>query len=157
MANKKYQKGDVIMTNPAEGYYGVAVVLDDAVSIEISPGKMSYPLNHIMTTPLIFTRPITMDDIERKDLIPLIFKVYMVKGDLRYFMYDQICIGIYTNRNKRNHMVIGSIDTTGLYCEPLLWEPMEDRFHLCGDTDWHLGIEAYISYCEDNGVEMKRE
>ena len=74
MVKKLFQKGDVIMTTPEPGYYGVAVVLDDAKPIELSPGRLSYPMNHIMVTPLIFTKPISMDDIANERLEPLIYQ-----------------------------------------------------------------------------------
>ena len=42
MAKNKYslfRKGDVIRTNPQKGFYGIAVVLDDGVKLELSPNK----------------------------------------------------------------------------------------------------------------------
>ena len=42
MVKKLFQKGDVIMTTPESGYYGVAIVLDDAKPIELSPGTLTY-------------------------------------------------------------------------------------------------------------------
>lgn len=154
MVKKLFQKGDVIMTTPAPGYYGVAIVLDDAIPTELSPGRLSYPMNHIMTTPLLFTRPITMEDIDKESLIPLVFSVYFNHNGNRVYMYDEICINIYTNRNKAKFQIIGTVDTSQLYKEPLLWDPQPDRFFLCGDVASHLGREAYIQYCRDNHKEM---
>lgn len=40
MVKRKYyefKKGDVIRTNPEEGFYGVAVVLDDGKSMGFGP------------------------------------------------------------------------------------------------------------------------
>ena len=150
MVKKLFQKGDVIMTTPEPGYYGVAIVLDDAKPIELSPGRLSYPMNHIMVTPLLFTRPLSMADIDGKNLTPLVFSVYFDnEGDL-VFWRDQVCVYIYTNRNKAKFQIIGTVDTSELYTEPLLWEPLNDRFFLCGDVASHLGREAYIQYCRDN-------
>ena len=154
MVKKLFQKGDVIMTTPEPGYYGVAIVLDDAKPIELSPGRLSYPMNHIMITPLLFTRPLSMADIDGKNLTPLVFSVYFDnKGDLAFWR-DQVCIGIYTNRNKAEFQIIGTVDTSELYKEPLLWTPLNDRFFLCGDVASHLGREAYIQYCRDNNQKI---
>ena len=38
---KTFSKGDVIRTNPEEGFYGIAVVLSDGKQLEVAPGKMS--------------------------------------------------------------------------------------------------------------------
>lgn len=54
MAKKKkinFCKGDIIRTNPENGFYGVAVVLNDGVKLELSPGRFSYPMCHIAITP----------------------------------------------------------------------------------------------------------
>ena len=154
MVKKLFQKGDVIMTTPAPGYYGVAIVLDDAIPTELSPGRLSYPMNHIMVTPLIFTKPISMDDITDERLVPLIFPVYFANNGNPIYWRDEVLICIYTNRNKAKLQIIGTVDASELYTEPLLWEPLSDRFFLCGDVKSNLGIEAYIQYCRDNNKEI---
>ena len=154
MAKKLFQKGDVIMTTPEPGYYGIAIVLDDAIPTEISPRRMSYPMNHIMITPLIFTSPPSMEDIVSKSLVPLIFPTYFDNNGNLIYWRDELCISIYTNRNKANFQIIGTVDTSELYTDPLLWEPLSDRFFLCGDVKNHLGREAYIQYCRDNNKEI---
>ena len=154
MVKKLFQKGDVIMTTPEPGYYGVAVVLDDAKPTELSPGRLSYPMNHIMVTPLIFTKPISMDDITDERLVPLIFPVYFANNGNPIYWRDEVLICIYTNRNKAKLQIIGTVDASELYTEPLLWEPLSDRFFLCGDVNNNLGREAYIQYCRDNNKEI---
>lgn len=37
-----FEKGDIIVTEPVEGYYGIAVVLDDGHRLELNPGRYSY-------------------------------------------------------------------------------------------------------------------
>lgn len=154
MVRKLFQKGDVIMTTPEPGYYGIAIVLDDATPIELSPGRLSYPMNHIMITPLLFTEPVSMEDIDKEGLIPLVFTVYFDNNGELVFLRDQVCIYVYTNRNKEKYQVIGTVDTTDLYREPLLWEPLEDRFFWCGHVKNLLGREAYIQYCRDNNKKL---
>ena len=154
MVKKLFQKGDVIMTTPEPGYYGVAIVLDDAKPIEISPGRMSYPLNHIMITPLLFTSPPSMKDIISESLVPLVFSRYFDNKGKLVFWRDEVCINIYTNKNKAKFQTIGTVDTSELYKEPLLWDPISDRFFLCGHASNHLGREAYIQYCRDNNKKI---
>ena len=156
-SNKQFSKGDVIMTNPEPGYYGIAVVLNDAASIELSPGRYSSPMNHIAITPLIFTRPITIDDLDKTELKAMTFKHYWNRTDNEgnpILFGEILCIYIYTNRNKVNLPIIGKIDPSSIYEEPLLWDPHPDRFHLCGDVNTFLGREAYIQFCRDNNKEL---
>ncbi|MBJ2190004.1 MAG: hypothetical protein JFT10_04040 [Muribaculaceae bacterium] len=66
MARKKYslfKRGDVIRTNPQDGFYGIAVVLDDGVKLELSPNKWSYTMCHIAITHLIYDYEVTINDI----------------------------------------------------------------------------------------------
>lgn len=68
-------------------------------------------------------------------------------------MREELCIGIYTNRNKIDLPIIGKLDNTSLlYSEPLMWTPQSDRFFLYGDVKPSLGREAYISWCRQNGI-----
>ena len=156
MKKKLFMKCNVIMTTPAQGYYGVAIVLDDAIKRELSPGRFSYPLNHIAITPLIFTKPISMDNICAQELKPLVFTRYFDKQGETIFWRNEICVHIYTNRNEANLQVIGNIDPSQVCDMPLLWEPQDDQFHFCGDVTGKLGREAYIQYCRINNIDLKR-
>ena len=49
-----FEKGDIIVTEPVEGYYGIAVVLDDGHRLELTPGRYSCPMCHIAITPLLY-------------------------------------------------------------------------------------------------------
>ena len=154
MAKKLFAKGDIIMTTPEKGYYGVAVVLDDAISLELSPGRFSFPMNHILITPLLFTKPVSVEDINIQDLKPLVFTQYFNKDGKRIYWRNKLCIDIYTNRNKAGFLVIGNVDASLIRDIPALsWKPMDDRFHLCGDVASHLGREAYIQYCRNNNID----
>ena len=155
MSKKKYNvfcEGDVIRTNPEPGFYGVAVVLDDGEKIEIAPGKWSYPMCHIAITSLLFQFEISMEDIDVAALKPLTFSRYFSKGEKMIPWREELCIGIYTNRNKVDLPIIGKVDDTSLiYSEPLLWSPQDDRFFLSGDVSSALGRETYINWCRING------
>ena len=158
MSKKKYNafcKGDIIRTNPEPGFYGVAVVLDDGERSELSPGRWSYPMCHIAITPLLFQFEINIEDIDITTLKPMIFSTYHSKDAENVFWREELCIGIYTNRNKIGLPIIGKLDNTSLiYSEPLMWTPQGNRFFLYGDVKSSLGREAYISWCRENGIEL---
>jgi len=153
MSRKKYDyfhKGDIIRTNSEKGFYGIAVVLNNPETIEISPGKLSYPLCHIAITPLIFNYEVTIDELLLIKLKPLVFERNALYQDGNIKLWKiETCIYIYTNRNKANLTVIGNIDTSDIYEGELLFHPLEDRFFICGDVKEDLGREAYISYIRE--------
>lgn len=148
MSKAKYHcfsKGDVIRTNPENCFYGIAVVLDEPERIELSSGKMSYPMCHIAITPLIFQHEVVLAELNLNDLKPLIFQRYFKRDDGRLIPWKtETCIYIYTNRNKEKLPVLGKIDPSSIYSEPLLFTPQEDRFYFCGDIGSQFGREAYI-------------
>lgn len=145
--NGLLRKGDVIRTNPEPGFYGIAVVLSEPEPMELQPQKWSYPMCHIMITPLIFQHEVAMDEIDTDVLKPLIFQQFAQRKDRVHIPWRlKTCIDLYTNRNKSSLPVIGSTDTSGMYEEPLLFEVHENGFHLCGDVTNDLGREAFINW-----------
>lgn len=144
-----FSKGDVIRTNPEEGFYGIAVVLNESQKIEIAPGKMSYPLCHIAITPLIFQHEVILDELDINKLKPLVFDSKFLREDGKTVSWvTETYIQIFTNRNKAHLPIIGNIDPSGIYDGELLFKPQIDRFHFCGDVKAWLGRAAYISYLE---------
>ena len=69
---RTFDKGDIFVTEPETGFYGIAVVLDDGCRIEFS-GRLSYPMCHIAITPLIFNHRPSIDEIDITLLKPLSF------------------------------------------------------------------------------------
>lgn len=159
MAKKKiseFHKGDVIRTNPEEGFYGIAVVLDDGEKQELSPGRWSYPMCHIAITSLLFNYEVCMDDIDTASLKPMSFQTYFKRDDgERVPWREKICIDIYTTRNKANLLVIGNVDPTSIWDGNLSFKPSSDGFHSCGYVSKSLGRVAYISWCRENGIELE--
>lgn len=145
-----FNKGDIIRTNPKDGFYGIAIVLDDAKEIELSPNRWSKPLCHIAITPYIFNYEFELEDIKKLKFEPLIFKQYKLVNDEKVFFCNKLCIDIYTNKNKPNLSIVGNINPTNIYKEELLWKPQIDKFHLCGDPRPDLGLEAYINWDRNN-------
>jgi len=136
--------GDVILTNPKEGFWGISVVLSEK---EKTPERL--PMCHIAITPLLFQHKVKFEEINIPDLVPLVFeRVFSLKGR-EEFTREETCIGVYTRRNKENLEIIGSIDPTLVYNGPLPFEPWSDleiKWPLCGDPDKKLGREAYITW-----------
>ena len=148
-----FSKGDVIRTNPEEGFYGIAVVLNDPRKIEIATGKLSKPLCHIAITPLIFQHKVTLDELVISDLKPLIFnRKYIQKDGKAVPLRKEISIMIYTNRNIADLPIIGNIDSSKIYDGELLFKPQLDRFYFCGEIKPGslFGREAYLSYLEES-------
>lgn len=139
-------RGDIIRTNPADGFYGVAIVLDDGKKVELAPNKWSYPLCHIAVTPCRFDFEFDRQEIINLRLEPLIFQEFQIINNKRTFLRNKICVDIYTNRNKGKLPVIGNINPESVYKEELLWEPQFDRFHFRGDPTSDLGYEAYCDW-----------
>lgn len=154
--SKVFKKGDVIRTEPEPGYYGIAVVLDSPEKQEISPGKYSYPLCHILITPLIFKEKVTINDIELGKIRPLVFRRYYKRCDEKHISWrEELCIYIYTYRNKVGLNVIGNIETAEIYDNNLPFEPQDNMCFLCGDVNAYLGRKAYIAWCRENGVTVE--
>ena len=147
-----FSRGDVIRTNPEKGFFGIAVVLDDGEKIELSDSRWSYPMCHIAVTPLIFQHEVSIEEIDSSNLKPLTFlRNYNLNGNILPYR-EEIMVHIYTTRNKANLPVIGKIDPSDMYREPLMWSPQGNRFFLYGDADASLGREAYLVWFGKNNA-----
>ena len=151
---KLLSKGDVILTNPEEGFWGIAVVLS-----EREKTSEFYPMCHIAITPVISQEEIQFSELDINDLVPLEFdRLYTLEYQKKYkpknfkpFEKKETCIGVYTRRNKANLKIIGKIDPKKIYNGPLPFEPKINSkitWPLCGDTDKNLGQEALIKWKE---------
>ena len=145
---KLLNKGDVIRTNPQQGFWGIAVVLSEK---EKSPER--HPMCHITITPLIYQHKVGLEEININDLKPLVFdRIFSLKGK-EEFSRKEICIGVYTRRYTADFEIIGSIDPSIIYTGPLPFEPWHDlkiKWPLCGKPSEELGREAYINWEREN-------
>ena len=141
-----FRRGDVIRTNPQAGFYGIAVILDDGVRLELSPNNWSYPMCHIAITPLLYDFEVTMKDIDLSQLLPLRFQRCYQLNNTPEFFKEELLIHIFTTRNVVQLPVIGNIDPYNIYRDDLSWKPKRDRFFFCGDVQKQLGREAYIHW-----------
>ncbi|MCK6609298.1 MAG: hypothetical protein L6Q46_13515 [Flavobacterium sp.] len=141
---KLFNEGDVILTNPAEGFWGIAVVLSEREKTE-----NYHPMCHIAITPIIRNHKIEFSELKIEELKPLEFeRVYALKN-VEDFSKNEICIGVYTRRNKENIEIIGSINPKIVYDGPLPFDPWSDleiKWPLCGEPTKSLGREAYITW-----------
>jgi hypothetical protein len=141
---KLFNEGDVILTNPAEGFWGIAVVLSEREKTE-----NYHPMCHIAITPIISRHKIEFNELKIEDLKPLEFeRVYALKN-VDEFTKTETFIGVYTRKNKENFEVIGSINPKAVYDGPLPFEPRHDleiKWPLCGEPTKLLGREAYITW-----------
>ena len=141
-----FKKGDVIRTNPEPHFYGIAVVLDDGVKLEIAPGKWSYPMCHIAITSLLYDFEVTMGDLDVSKFRPLLCnRCYHLKNTPEFYR-EELMIHIYTTRNVAQLPVIGNIDPSLIYQGKLDWKPGPDRFFWCGDISSYFGREAYLNW-----------
>jgi hypothetical protein len=154
---KLFNKGDVILTNPEEGFWGIAVVLSER---EKTPERL--PLCHIAVTPLIFQREVSFSELNLDDFVPLEFeRVYTFEKQKKKpeaFSKTEICIGVYTRINKAKLKVIGSINPEKVYNGDLPFEPLYNlkiTFPLCGHVEkFWLGREALITWKRKNNIPL---
>ena len=141
---KLFSEGDVLLTNPEEGFWGIAVVLSEREKTEDH-----HPMCHIAITPIIRQRKIEFSGLKMEELKPLEFERAYALKDVEEFSEIETCIGVYTRRNKEGIEIIGSINPKIVYDGPLPFEPshgLEITWPLYGDTDGSLGREAYITW-----------
>lgn len=133
-----FELGDVIVTEPAEGVYGVAVVLRLH-----EPEEGFLPMCDIGVTPFAFDHCPHMDEIDfrRPDLFRRFRKLdYCEKDDSYEGTVERITVGTYTRRNKAGFKVIGRIDP-----KYDLEKPLPKAIGLCGDVSRMLGMEIAFS------------
>lgn len=137
-------KGDIIRTNPAEGFWGIAVVLSEREKTEEYA-----PMCHIAITPLLYKHKAELHELQPTKLKPLVFKrIFSLKGQ-EEFSRDELCIGVYTRKFKVNLEIIGSVDPAKVYEGPLPFEPWHDlevKWPVYGQPDMNLGKEAYFTW-----------
>jgi hypothetical protein len=147
-----FNKGDIILTNPEEGFCGIAVVLS-----EREKTRQFSPMCHIAITPIISQKEIQFSELNMSELTPLDYeKLITLEYQKRYkpkdfkpFLEIETCIGVFTRKNKTNLKVIGNIDPKIVYNGPLPFEPLANlkiTWPLCGETNKNLGREAFITW-----------
>ncbi len=158
-----FEKGDVIVTEPEDGFYGVAVVLD---TWKYEDSKRATPMCHIAITPLIYDHIPEFGELDLKKVKPLVFERMAQVGEngidrcgnRTVPLRTELMIHIYTTRNMLQLRVIGKIDPALVYDGELLRWPRNnigeiEKFYICGDVEFMFGREAYIQWLRDRGDE----
>ncbi len=146
---KTFAKGDVLVTEPEIGFYGIAVVLDEGHSIELpNSSTPSFPMCHIAITPLIFDHRPLIDEIDIASIKPLLFHRMVERDGETTFLRTELMVHIYTIRNVLPLEIIGKIDPELVYQGELPWYPdsKSHKCHWCGNVERLFGREAYINW-----------
>ena len=80
-------KGDVIRTQPQEGFWDIAVVLSQR---EKTPEL--HPMCHIAITPLLFHHKVSFEEISIIDLKPLIFEKFIIYRVMTFFQRKKFAL-----------------------------------------------------------------
>ncbi|MFD2892584.1 hypothetical protein ACFS5J_11235 [Flavobacterium chuncheonense] len=153
----KYQlfnKGDVIQTNPEEGFYGIAIVL----SQDEGTPKL-HPRCHMLITAIISHNEIDFSQLNSNDFKLIEFETHytfaLEKRKREPFVRKEIIIPTYTRRNVSNLKVLANIETENLYNGELPFEAgqLNSGIYIRGHGDPEkklLGREAYINWKRKN-------
>jgi len=136
--------GDVIKTNPREGFWGCAVVLSFREKTD-----EFYPQCHIGITPLIVRHDFTWEDIAQNEFSILDFERGIRVAPNEYATRKETCIGIYSAKRPAELSIIGRIDPLLVYPQSLTFEigdGTEGEFPLYGKISPTLGMEAVNSW-----------
>ena len=148
MTFKQLKPGDVIRTNPRDGFWGCAVVLSDFPKVEGTVG----PQCHIAVTPVVEKHPFALKEISPGELVILDFlEFYTPRRDVTLHNTRR-CILLYPNTALPAPLeVIGSIDAGSIYNGPPLKPiagggPGEYPAIMPHDPFSSLGFEAVIAW-----------
>jgi hypothetical protein len=137
-------KGDVILTNPKEGFWGIAIVLTETEKTDNFD-----PMCHIALTPLVFKHVVAINEVDVKTLKVLEFdRGVRLKPDQEYSR-KETSIGIYSRKIKSPVEIIGNIDPSFMYDGSLSFTHDNRRkinWPLCGNVAQSLGYEAVIAW-----------
>ena len=150
---KLFNEGDVILTNPEEGYWGIAVVLSEREKTE-----EYHPMCHIAITPIICEHKIEFSELKAEELKPLKFERIFTLKNIEKFSKIETSIGVYTRRNKENIEIIGKVNPKILYDGPLPFDPwydLEITWPIYGDVTKLFGREAYIMWKKKHNKEIE--
>jgi hypothetical protein len=144
MTTSEFRPGDVIQTEPQEGYWGCAIVLASADGT-----TSSHPRIHVGITPLIFRHAYGWSELDASRLSILSFtrNIRMPSGE--YGSRSETCIGIYTALARGEVRVIGEVDPRKIYTLPLdatVGNATAGHFPLCGPLTKAVGQEAVIAW-----------
>jgi hypothetical protein len=136
--------GDVIRTNPQEGYWGCAVVLDRII---LNP-PFNSEVCHIATTCVVRKNEFTLEEVDSSELEVLEFEKHYSPVRDSLYVKTELCIQKYPLVAKHAVELIGSIDPVKIYNGPLSADigGHPGGFPLQNRIDKYLGNEAVITW-----------
>jgi hypothetical protein len=138
--------GDVIQTNPQQGFWGCAVVL----SARDSNGQF-HPMCHIGVTTFISKQKYKWSTVDQNQLEIVRFAPVVRVAPNEYYQSPtpRTCIGIYSLKSASQLTILGNINTTFLYDKPLTFDVGDGtsgNFPLCGPIKAGFGSEAVVAW-----------
>jgi hypothetical protein len=137
--------GDVLRTNPCEGYWGCAVVL----TVRDKTPEFA-PMCHIGITTSVYTHEYCFEELNLLELeILRIERQIRVAPNKYKLLRKETCIGIYSRRITPPVVVIGSADPVSLFSSPLEFiagDTTDGGWPFCGKIEQSLGNEAIHSW-----------
>ena len=144
-------KGDVIRTNPREGFWGCAVVLS-----EREKTKEFDPMCHIAITSLVLQHNYDFSELDTNNLEVLEYdRHYRLKPN-EEFTQKKTAIGVYMRKINIPLDIIGNIDPSNIYNGLLPFDPLvglKVTFPICGTVTEYLGMEAVNNWRSINDKE----
>ena len=139
-----FKVGDVIRTNPRDGFWGCAVVLDNHLAPDTLRDRC-----HIAITGTVRHAPFNLKELTDIELVVLEFeRHYRPKSDV-FGSRLETCITKYPNVRPGEIELIGNVSTTLVYRGPLspTIGPGAGEFPLGSAVDLkRLGTEAVINW-----------
>lgn len=134
-------RGDVLKTNPLEGYWGCALVLS---AQDETPE--SDPMCHIGITSTVFTHDYDFEELEIEKLEILQRDRQIRTGlDLACATVRETSIGMYSRAVDSSIDIIGNVDVSSVFTAPLEFkfgDGTGDGWPGCGVVEKSLGYEA---------------
>lgn len=145
-------KGDVIKTNPQNGYWGCALVLNVR-----EHNDEFQPLCLIAVTDFISKEDFSFAQLPVEKLSVLNIERSLRVGVNEYCDYGkEVCIEIHTRRMKSGQEVIGRIENFPFKMPVLTYEVGDGKgleYPLCGPITASLGFQAVIAWRKANEKE----
>ncbi len=137
------EKGDLLKTNPLDGYWVCSLVLETRNKTSDSDAMC-----HIATTSAVFDHDFDVSEIDIENL--RIIHVSNYEGKV------VPCIEIYTSKLKKGIEVIGNLEPASYYSEPLeyvIGNGSDGGWPQCGPLTKSLGYVAVHQWREVNDKE----
>lgn len=129
---KNLEKGDLIKTNPLDGYWVCSLVLKTRDETSDSDAMC-----HVAITNAVFDHDFDISEIDIENL--------KIIHNTNYEDEVVLCIQIYASRLKKDIEVIGNLEPNSFYIEPLdfkVGNGSDGGWPQCGPLEKSLGYEA---------------